>query len=1292
MVSKRQKPHGLQVPVPTFPLSSPISEEIASPSCSSAEDKELEKTRPFDFLVKSTREKIESRSEKEGNRSPNLYLREKQGEGSKLSIRGITKKRKNERKPLGLNLVTDFSLSAPPKKQREEANTAPFVDLNDLKLLSKAREKERTAQKTKTASKKRTLRGFQQLADERAESHNTALLEPKPENPFDDRHDHGLSPSDRHVMIGLTVPTHESSARSKELDSSGDLHTPLTPSIIVTPAREDALWPVDSPPRGLNPRTTSSVYSQPTPRIWQNETDIPPVPAIPQQHTGAKNLEGDSEILSAHLRAMTRKRRSMSAGTIIEDESPKTHRSSSQTALDDNDQAPLNQLSVNTEIERPQSQGWWTYLLSPLLGKKSPMSPSFPRASTAAAPSSQGATREWWEKETSCFSPESPETAVTNQWHDENKGFEQSRSLGVNDDFAHISKRQTTNSFMFPGRPLQGEAAEYYQACAHELFSKTPFFECHNHVCSITPASLIAAQTETGAVASENRGLAVAGVGIQESSVQAGSDAAAPASSAGDRGLLIDIDSPTEKPKSIEQAKTILSPASARSIDSWPSTAVSENEKSFPEPPRTTSKSISHEAPTQETAPVQAPAAVHEPAPAQPPVPIPMPIPDHEAAPVQPAPPMPAPAYEPAPVQPPVSMPEPASAPVSAPMAAPAPSPAPAPQIINNVHYTPPSVSNPPQPAVTERAVPQYVPVFPPTNPFATAIQAQPPPVDNSRSIPAPQEPPQEPEWPMGPLPVPSPDNNTQGQHAPADDSTPISPGFQRAAGGPGAIPLSEVNAPAPAYSQYPREAALPPRYDLHPAPGAAIMNPTGDRGPMESRRRRLEREDATGRKIGGLWRGRGCFSNKGCFGRPGREGRVRRRWYFAICTFFLIIVIVAIVLATTLTKKGDATLVQSQWLNLTGYPPMPTGISTIAGSETKVDKSTCVQPSSLWSCALPPDQQTDNKPYTAEQPNFRVEIRFRNGTYSHGTDTVGKPKRDDNSLFTPKPATPSAADQTFLGNTTDGNVQPYAGEETPFYMSILSPVRLSSTNLYRRSGDSGFPNLTSIVPPPETNADQTAAAAVLHPLPEAQPVRLYNRGESDEHYGFYTYFDKSIFLESMGAMNGTDQVDPNDTNGGARKSDAKIRCTWSQTRFLVQIWTQPTKLERTLLSAGGGNGTGSATASASTPTSTSSKSSSSATDYTHPGSFPYPITISIDRHGGNAKEKLVYCYALKEDGRYNITYKKLELEDRGAGGKLVNPSTGVFKDGDKTKVKWGGTDGGTGGCQCQWTNWISTS
>lgn len=527
-----------------------------------------------------------------------------------------------------------------------------------------------------------------------------------------------------------------------------------------------------------------------------------------------------------------------------------------------------------------------------------------------------------------------------------------------------------------------------------------------------------------------------------------------------------------------------------------------------------------------------------------------------------------------------------------------------------------------------------------------------------------------------------------QGAHQAPE---PISPGFQQAAGGPGSIPLSEVNAPAPAYAQHTRDVPLPLRYDLYPAPGAAVMNPTREVGPGEARRRRLEREDVVGKKVGGLWRGRGCFSKTGCFGRPGREGRLRRRWYLGIAALFLIIIVVAIALATTLTRKTDSTPVQSQWVNLTNYPPIQTGIMTIAGTEPQVQNSGCIDISTLWSCALPKGtQQTENSPYDADQPTFRVEIRYRNGTVANSTESGTYNSTTKRDVWSADPSPPSIADQTFIGNTTDKNSKPYAGEETPFYLSVLSPVHLSSTNVFRRSSSNSSTNDTGIIPAPTENSDGTAAAATLYPLPSSQPIRLYNRGSSSEHYGFYTYFDKSIFLKSRAPLNNsvTDYA-PEDTNGGSTEAEAQARCTWSQTRFLVQIWTNPSGMGYSLLSsgnAGSANATATATASTATATLTSSTatSSSSATDYITPGSFPYPVTITVDRHGGDADQKRVYCWGVEESGHYNFTEGRLEIEDLGAGGTIIN-EYGEEKG-------YGGIDGGTGGCKCEWVNWISAS
>lgn len=474
------------------------------------------------------------------------------------------------------------------------------------------------------------------------------------------------------------------------------------------------------------------------------------------------------------------------------------------------------------------------------------------------------------------------------------------------------------------------------------------------------------------------------------------------------------------------------------------------------------------------------------------------------------------------------------------------------------------------------------------------------------------------------------------------------------------------------------------------------MVVPIGERYGNEAHRRRLEREDEIGERAGGLWRGRGPVSKKGCFGRPGREGRLRRRWYLAIATFFLIIVVLGVVLAITLTGNGHKTPVQSGWVNLTDYPPMPTGISTIAGPVPRKQVSGCIKPSTMWSCALPEEKQAANKPYPANQPNFRLSIRFRNETYGSENGTTSEPSpttlrtRARNDLFEPSPSPPSIKDQIFLGKTTDENSKPYAGEETPFYITLLSPIKVSTHRLTRRSS---FPNLTTLIPPPEEAPDGIAAAANLYPLPKSQPIRLYNRGEDDEHYGFYTYYDKSIFLESTAPLGGPVDKIPDDRNGGSTKEDARVRCTWAETRFLVQIWTRPTRSGKTLLDEDPAPSSTTTT----TPT-PSSSSSSSATDFTRPGSFPYPVTITIDRHGGTAKEKMVYCYGVDDTQHINRTEKKLQIEDMGFDGTLVQPAPGIFNntDDDATPLigrgesDIGPVDGGTGGCLCQWANWVS--
>ncbi|KAI1612146.1 hypothetical protein EDD36DRAFT_275787 [Exophiala viscosa] len=431
-----------------------------------------------------------------------------------------------------------------------------------------------------------------------------------------------------------------------------------------------------------------------------------------------------------------------------------------------------------------------------------------------------------------------------------------------------------------------------------------------------------------------------------------------------------------------------------------------------------------------------------------------------------------------------------------------------------------------------------------------------------------------------------------------------------------------------------------------------------------------------------------------------------KRRWTLIIGIFLFLIVIGSILLATLLTRKGDGTPVQSQWLNLTGYPPIPTGISTIAMPDAVKEQPDCVAPTTMWSCALPKEDQAEIAPNNPDQPNFRFEITFENGTVPANmtipVDNVSqkssklKARADDpftEDLFTPNPAPPSRADQIFMGNTTDNITQPFQGEETPFFMTFIpvfpvdpSDITNSSASVSRLAVRQAT-NSSDDIPAPDVLSDGSAAPANLlptSPYPTSQPIQLYNRGQADEHYGFYMYYDKAIFLKTTAPVNTSEFADndgvvPDDENGGSTRDQAKLRCTFSQTRFLVRMWTNAA-FGANLLS----------------PISVTNKTkatNSSATDFNRPGSFPYPTTISLDRHGGNINKKAVYCYGVDDLQVIQDDVRSIVPELRGVDGQLINPAPALVNGSFNTANSGfdpaaGGIDGGTGGCECVWQNW----
>ncbi|KAK4242354.1 glycoprotease family-domain-containing protein [Achaetomium macrosporum] len=549
----------------------------------------------------------------------------------------------------------------------------------------------------------------------------------------------------------------------------------------------------------------------------------------------------------------------------------------------------------------------------------------------------------------------------------------------------------------------------------------------------------------------------------------------------------------------------------------------------------------------------------------------------------------------------------------------------------------------------------------------------------------------------------------------------PVPAGLEHTMTSQGGISLADVPLTPPATHQPP----LPDRPLGSFVPGDHFLDVSG-RGPRqkaERQRRRHEKEDAVAWKAGRLWHGRGCFPCCGCFGRPGREGRKRRRVCLGVCLAMLLLTAVGVSLGVILTRQPHAAeiSVPSQWLNLTNFPPIPTGISTVIGPDSDITRA-CVRPPSLWTCSLPKEQADSVSPFDASQPSFVIQVQFDNNTRqlwnvtgdpprptpsdpgtplplasataTRATATptaspraipatglsslfrrlVRRPREDSASSLSlrPDPPPPSFQEMFFLGNTTDAVVSDdKAGEPTPFYISMLRSVNDTvGPNLLSRRDDSmqtnltanqGLVNASDIAPLPAVNKDGTGAPAVLLGFPTQQPLRLYDRGLPTERYGFYSYFNKTLYVQSVDASLGDgDRVNAADDNGGSIQSESKFLITWLSVRYKVEIWTRMSNTTRLSGRFGG---------------------SASNDNNTQPGTFPYPVTVTLDTHGGQKGKKFVFARGVDAGGRIILNDARFVLNNMNTTGDLINPA-GEFNP------SLGGMDGGTGGCK----DWPATA
>lgn len=1055
-----------------------------------------------------------------------------------------------------------------------------------------------------------------------------------------------LSPSDRAVVIGISVSPEELAEHSASPDASAvesrglteqhalDRRPSIAPSIVITPAKEIAPWSAaeDDHIQEQRRRAASSVYSQFPPHNGGRVIDsnlVPPIPPLPpdaKKHNAQVTASDEKHQKNSHAGVV-------STCTVFDEDGAEDPMAGGRRRSDSGGphlRIITKRGSMDTIATKHRSQGWWNHIVSPFFprspltfkfGPSTPTKPD-PAAATPLQDVIRSQDQEARRSHRRSFPPRTTKSEASGSphtsWTDSSIDAEfEKRALAEDDRRETFISEEPQESPVPDSAALLskfegfGLAAEYYEGCLYDMHSDTPYFECQNHTCLPT-------RTDSRSPPPADEGL-------------------------GTRGIDTGPNKPFDTLRKAEQAH----PSAAQQAPSNRFSAAFQ--EAIAPGPRERPQSDATVIEDWDGTPV---------------------VQEAHAAPVLRAP-EPVPATQ-------ASIPEPEPEPVRA---------------IVELQKTaistprhPPAYSSPKK----ERTPKKYIAVMPPDH-------------------------------------TPAPYETDYGQPMSPQSVTPAT---ERQAA-KGAIIMHEVRRKPLESSTM--QGARDHKYYRHPDPSPSedqvsvsdLYPPPRPRHKSPAPRAWEVREKDL--PVREPKHSRGCPKCRNCFSSTKPKSKKEKRIMMAIAAGLVLLIILVLVLCMTLTRKGNKTPVQSRWLNLTGFPPIPTGVSTIVQPNNILADSDCVEPSTMWSCALPKEEQQGISPNAPDQPNFRVEIMFQNGTnattnvtvanasdinrrsYGHVVNRVSAGSFIRNRLllvrsafssntYLPSPVPPDLEDQTFLGNTTDGNVAPFDGEYTPFFMTFEAATKLSSRLLKRQSSGSDttnssdpFPDPTKAIPPPSTNPDGTASSATLYPTASAQPLRLFDRGLDTEHYGFYTYFDRSIFLKSTAPLNASTNDTspiPDDDDGGADENAASVRCTWAQTRFLVQMWTKKqglaTLLDPTANTTSTSNNHSSASQNA------TSLSKSSANDFTQPGSFPYPVTITLDRHGGDINSKMIYCYGLDDQEHIISSEKKIQLEDRAVGGHLVNPALGPFGDVNVTRAQGGpgGIDGGSGGCGCRWVNW----
>ncbi|EEP76526.1 predicted protein [Uncinocarpus reesii 1704] len=524
-------PIHLQIPtVPTFPLSSPIVEEVMTPfsESDSSERAAGRSNNPFRFpegyLVAEANDFGDGHQGLHSNNQNSAAHFEQHGLPRSFESTPPKKMRP------GLNVVTDFSRNGFSQTAKDDvaASRQPpskaFLDLNDLKSLSQTqRPSERQASGWQPTWKSK-LRGYEELKDQSADLSNNPPKRKRAEKESLMRKlsrkaikkpakVQELSPSDRPILIGISVPAVSVNQSSPEdLTVPTNQQTPATPSIVITPAVEERAWDTtwDSS-NSTPPRPASSVYSQPTPFVRSGRIEsIPPVPAIPPPNSVWHN-EKDGEPLVDGLSERSRKRRSYSAGTVIDEElSPSGFSLRQRSFSNESKLSRSKRLSLETVSTRRRSQGWWNVLWTPSLTRSNTLSSWRGPASDASSPppvptlsaepkepySRSTINEKQWTPVRSAFSPDTPESGTGKRilsditaWPDmddwDKEREDRSRvprslhSPKIPNNKASPMSASSTQSIPLVMSTSTNHAATFHNMpCQHDLLSSQPCSTC----------------------------------------------------------------------------------------------------------------------------------------------------------------------------------------------------------------------------------------------------------------------------------------------------------------------------------------------------------------------------------------------------------------------------------------------------------------------------------------------------------------------------------------------------------------------------------------------------------------------------------------------------------------------------------------------------------------------------------------------------------------------------------------------------------------------------------------------